>query len=36
MKSSFKVKNLFNQEYEVNRNYNTPDISFFGGIESEF
>ena len=22
--------------YEVNRNYNTPGISFFGGLESQF
>ena len=24
------------KDYEVNKNYNTPGISFFGGIESEF
>ncbi len=35
-KSNFKVSNVLDQDYEVNRNYNTPGISFFGGVESEF
>ena len=35
-KSNFKISNILDQDYEVNRNYNTPGISFFGGIESEF
>ena len=35
-KSNFKVSNVLDQNYEVNRNYNTPGISFFGGVESEF
>ena len=34
--SNFKISNILDQDYEVNRNYNTPGISFFGGIESEF
>ena len=36
VKSNFKISNILDQDYEVNRNYNTPGISFFGGIESEF
>ena len=35
-KSNFKVSNILDQDYEVNRNYNTPGISFFGGLESQF
>ncbi len=35
-KSNFKVSNILDQDYEVNRNYNTPGISFFGGVESQF
>ena len=35
-KSNFKISNILDQDYEVNRNYNTPGISIFGGIESEF
>ncbi len=35
-KSNFMVSNILDQDYEVNRNYNTPGISFFGGVESEF
>ena len=35
-KSNFKISNILDQDYEVNRNYNTPGISFFGGVESEF
>ncbi len=35
-KSNFKISNVLDQDYEVNRNYNTPGISFFGGVESEF
>ena len=34
--SNFKISNILDQDYEVNRNYNTPGISFFGGVESEF
>ena len=36
LKSNFKVSNNLDQDYEDNRNYNTPGISFFGGVESEF
>ncbi len=36
LKSNFKITNVLDQDYEVNRNYNTTGISFFGGIESEF
>ncbi len=36
LKSNFKISNILDQDYEVNRNYNTPGISFFGGVESEF
>ena len=36
LKSNFKISNVLDQNYEVNRNYNTPGISFFGGIESKF
>ena len=36
LKSNFKISNILDQDYEVNRNYSTPGISFFGGIESEF
>ena len=35
-KSNFKISNILDQDYEVNRNYSTPGISFFGGVESEF
>ncbi len=35
-KSNFKISNILDQDYEVNRNYNTPGISFFGGVESEY
>ena len=34
--SNFKISNILDQDYEVNRNYNTPGVSFFGGVESEF
>ena len=34
--SNFKISNILDQDYEVNRNYNIPGISFFGGVESEF
>ncbi len=34
--SNFKIYNILDQDYEVNRNYNTPGMSFFAGVESEF
>ena len=36
LKATLRFLKILDQDYEVNRNYNTPGISFFGGIESEF
>ena len=34
--SYLKFNNILNQNYQVNRNYGTPDFSFIAGIESKY
>ena len=34
--SYFKLNNILNQDYEVNRNYGVPEFTFLVGIESKY
>ena len=33
---TMSIKNLLDEEYTIVRGYNTPGISFFGGLNIEF
>ena len=35
LKSNLKLNNILDQDYQVNRDYGTPGISIYAGVESE-
>ena len=36
LKSNLKLNNILDQDYQVNRDYGTPGISIYAGVESEY
>ena len=36
LNSHIKFNNILNQDYQVNRNYGTPDFNVLAGVESKY